>query len=163
MNAEEKAIVIAHTQFVARYYVALKTSIEKIVELVRHSIGAAAPDADQISLFLRREATRKNLEYSHETALWQSTDANKSWRLVCLAVQTDPKKAAYLLTRRPPSAKHCSHCWIDESYCAEPPLIPEKDIYGAAVDNIHLHPQCLRPWTAMRRVVELHKEKINAQ
>lgn len=155
MNADEKALVLAHTQYVARYYVALKTTMEKIVELVRHSIGAAAPDADQISLFLRREATRKTLEYGHETALWQSTDANKSWRLVCLAVQSDPVKAKFLLNRRPPSSKHCSHCWIDEAQCAELPLTPEKDIYGNAVENVYLHPQCLKPWLALRRVIEL--------
>jgi hypothetical protein len=159
MTSEQKTIVISHTQFVARHYVALKTSIEKIVSLVRHSIGSNAPDADSISMFLRRDSTRKEFEYHHETALFPVPDSSKSWNLVCLAVQTDPAKARFLLERQPPSAQHCAFCWLDESRAASAILITERDLYGVEVSDIRLHPQCVKPWRALRRVLELEAIK----
>lgn len=156
MKDQQKEVVLAHTQHCARHFQALATSIDKIVELVRHSIGEAAPSADEVSLFLRRESTIKELEHHRETALFQSADAGKQWRLVSLAVQTDPVKAAALLARRPPSTHFCSFCWISEERSADKELlVPEKDIYGEAVSPAHmLHKQCLRSWMALRAVVE---------
>lgn len=155
MKDAQKETVLAHCQHVARHFQALATSIDKICELVRHSIGEAAPSADEISLFLRRESTMKELEHHRETALFQSADTNKQWRLISLAVQADPTKAAALLARRPPSSYFCSFCWIDEgrSFDRED-LVLEKDLYGEAVDNVRLHKQCVRPWLALRAVVE---------
>lgn len=155
MNTEQKETVLAHTQHVARHFAALATGIDKICELVRHSIGSAAPGADEVSLFLRRESTIKELEYHRETALFQSADIGKTWRLVSLAVQTDPVKAAALLARRPPSTHFCSFCWVDEGRSADKEfLVPERDIYGEAVSPaVMLHKQCLRPWLALRAVV----------
>lgn len=154
----QKAVVLAHTQHVARHYAVLSTGIDKIVELVRHSIGEAAPSADEVSIFLRREATIKELEHNRETALFQATDANKTWRLISLAVQTDPVKARALLERRPPSSEFCFFCWIDESRSADKEtLVLEKDLYGEAVPSVRLHKQCVRPWLALRAVVEKNK------
>lgn len=155
MKDQQKEVVLAHAQHVARHFAALATSIEKIVELVRHSIGEAAPSADEVSLFLRRESTIRELEYHRETALFQSADIGKTWRLISLAVQTDPVKAAALLARRPPSTHFCSFCWVDEGRSADKELlVPEKDIYGAVVSPVMLHKQCVRPWMALRAVVE---------
>lgn len=154
MKESQKAVVLAHCQHVARHFAVLSTSIDKIVELVRHSIGEAAPSAEEVSIFLRREATIKQLEYQHETALFQSSDPAKTWRLISLAVQTDPTKAAALLARKPPSAEFCNFCWSDESRSADKEtLILEKDIYGNAVPTVRLHKQCVRPWLALRAVV----------
>lgn len=155
MKDAQKETVLAHTQQVARHFQALATSIEKICELVRHSIGEGAPSADEVSLFLRRESTIKELEYHRETALFQSADAGKQWRLISLAVQANPVKAAALLARRPPSTHFCSFCWVDEGRSADREfLVQEKDLYGNAVSPaVMLHKHCLRPWQALRAVV----------
>lgn len=155
MKEQQKETVLAHTQHVARHFQALATSIDKIVELVRHSIGTAAPSAEEISIFLRRESTIRELEHNRETALFQSADTNKQWRLVSLAVQADPVKAAALLQHRPPSSYFCSFCWISEERSRDrEDLVLEKDLYGEAVENVRLHKQCVRPWLALRAVVE---------
>lgn len=159
MKDQQKEVVLAHTQHVSRHFAALATSIDRIVELVRHSIGEAAPSADEISLFLRRESTMKELEHHRETALFQSADIAKQWRLISLAVQTDPVKAAALLARRPPSSYFCSFCWVDEGRSFDREfLVPEKDIYGVAVSPpVLLHKQCVKPWMALRAVTENSK------
>lgn len=159
MNIAQKEVVLSHTQHVARHFQALATSIDKVVEMVRHSIGEGAPSAEEVSIFLRRESTAKELEHHRETALFQSADMGKQWRLISLAVQTDPVKAAALLARRPPSSYFCSFCWVDEgrSFDREN-LVPERDMYGEAVSPpVLLHKQCVRPWLALRAVAENSK------
>lgn len=159
MNTAQKETVLAHTQHVARHFAALATSIDRICELVRHSIGEAAPSADEVSLFLRRESTARELEHNRETALFQSADVGKQWRLISLAVQTDPVKAAALLARRPPSSYFCSFCWITEERSFDREfLVQEKDMYGVAVSPpVLLHKQCVRPWKSLRAVAENSK------
>lgn len=151
MDTQE--VLFAHTQYVAKYYQAYRGSLEKLIELIRYSIGDAAPDAERVRNFLMRESNQKILETTWETALWRSSDRTKSWRLVCLATQTDPEVAARLLAKRPPSTDCCSFCWADEKGVYEA-LIPEFDIYGRPVNpSVKLHKQCARPWKLHRDLV----------
>ena len=146
-------VLLAHTQYVAKFYQAYRGSLDKLIELIRYSIGESAPDAERVRNFLMRESTQKTLELAWETALWRSADRNKSWRLVCLATQTDPEVAARLLAKRPPSSDCCSFCWADERGVLDV-LIPELDIYGKPVSpNVRLHRQCARPWKLHRDLV----------
>jgi hypothetical protein len=158
MDDQTKQTVLAHVQYVARHFVAYRGSFDKLIELIRYSIGETAADADTVGTFLRREDTQKLLELEYETALWRSADFNKSWRLVCLAVQADPVKAARLLDRRPPSSDCCCFCWQDEKgYTTQ--LIPERDVGGKRVAGVMLHRPCYRPWQRMRALVEREQAK----
>lgn len=152
MNIEQQLILLAHIQYVARHFLAYRGSLEKLIELIRYSIGVAAPDAEMIRGFLLRDSTIKALELEYETALWRSADRNKSWRLISLAVQTDPEKATRLLAKRPHSSDCCAFCWQDERGVLDA-LIPEFDIYGNPVPGVRLHRQCARPWHLMRDLV----------
>lgn len=145
MNIEQQLILLAHIQFTARHFLALRCTLDKMIELIRYSIGEAAPDPDQIRIFLRKEQTQKTLELEWETALWCSADRNKSWRLVSLATTGDPEVAKRLLDRRPPSSDCCAHCWQDERGVLDA-LVPLMDIYGKPVPNVKLHRQCARPY-----------------
>ena len=153
MKSEDQLTVLAHTQVVARHFLALRCSGEKIVELIRHSIGTQAPEPEQINNLLRREKIQKQLEAEYETAIWQSTDANKTWRLICLATPTSPADAAARLNKRPPDANCCSWCWQSEPGYQKETLIPEIDIHGRET-GARLHPQCQRPWNTLSRLVE---------
>lgn len=138
-------ILLAHTQYVAKFYQVYRGTLEKLIELVRYSIGTQAPDATRVRNFLMRESNQKILEQHWETALWRSSDRTKSWRLVCLATQTDPEVAKRLLAKRPPSSDCCSFCWADERGVLDA-LIPLMDVYGKPIHNVRLHPQCVRPY-----------------
>lgn len=144
--------LLAHTQYVAKFYQAYRGPIEKLIELIRYSIGAQTPDTDRVRNFLMRESNQKLLESEWETALWRSADRTKSWRLVCLAPQTDPEVAARLLAKRPPSTDCCAFCFADERGVMDA-LIPEIDLYGNPVPGIRLHRQCARPWKLHRALV----------
>ncbi|UVJ44997.1 hypothetical protein NVV94_05285 [Pseudomonas sp. LS1212] len=152
MTLEQQLILLAHIQFTARHFIALRVTLEKLIELIAYSIGTAAPDADQIRNFLIKESTQKTLESEWETALWRSADRNQSWRLICLAVTADPEVAKRLLARRPPSPDCCAFCWQDEKGFTDA-LKPELDIYNNPVSGVHLHRQCSRPWHLMRALV----------
>ncbi|MCX2816001.1 MULTISPECIES: hypothetical protein [unclassified Pseudomonas] len=152
MNIEQQLILLAHLQFTARHFIALRCSLDKLIELVRYSIGEAAPAPDQIRLFLLKESTQKTLELEYESALWQSADYSKSWRLICLATTADPQVAARLLARRPPSSDCCAFCFQDERGVMNA-LKPELDIYGNQLSGIYLHRQCERPWKYLRDLV----------
>lgn len=146
-------ILLAHTQYVAKFYQVYRGPLDKLIELIRYSIGEAAPAPDRIRHFLQKESTQKILEATYETALWRSSDRTKSWRLVCLATQTDPEVAARLLAKRPPSSDCCSFCWADERGVLDA-LVPELDIYGHPVNpTVRLHKQCARPWKLHRDLV----------
>lgn len=152
MNADEKDCVLRHTAHCAKHYIAYRGSLEKLVELVRYSIGHAAPAADAVANFLRREDTQKELETTYETALWVSSDYTKSWRLICLATTADPAVAARLLDRKaPPDA--CAFCWQQERGWTDKTLVREQDVSGAFVGNTLLHPTCVRPWKRLRDLV----------
>lgn len=152
MNIEQQLILLAHLQFTARHFIALRCSLDKLIELVRYSIGEAAPAPDQIRLFLLKESTQKTLELDYETAIWQSADRSKSWRLICLATTADPKVASRLLARRPPSSDCCAFCLQDERGVMNA-LRPELDIYGNKLAGIYLHRPCERPYKLMRDLV----------
>lgn len=153
MKSEDKDSVLRHTAHVAKHFIAYRGSLEKLVELVRYSIGTAAPAADVIAHFLRCESTQKTLETMYETALWVSSDYTKSWRLVCLATTADPAVAARLLARRPSSGDTCFFCWQAEKGYTDGLLMPEKNVAGDIVGGVMLHAPCSRPWRRLRDLV----------
>lgn len=152
MKSEDKDVVLRHTAHVAKHFIAYRGSLDKLVELIRYSIGHAAPAAEVVAHFLRCEETRKTLETTYETALWASSDYTKSWRLICLATTADPAVAARLLARKPPPDA-CSFCWQQERGWTDKTLVRERDVAGAFVGNILLHPTCVRPWKRLRDLV----------
>jgi hypothetical protein len=152
MNSTEQAIVLAHVQFTARHFLAYRGSLEKLVELVRYSIGAGAPPAEAISSFLRQAATQKLLELEHEVSIFQSADRAKTWRLISLAVNADPEAAKRRLEKKPPSSDCCAFCWQDEKGWTTQ-LQPERDVYGEIVGGVYLHRACARPWGRLRDLV----------
>lgn len=154
MTPEQQQLVISHAQQVARFYLALRCSGEKLSELVAHSIGANSPTPDAINLFLRKEKIRRLLASDFETALWISTDANKSWRLVCLAPPATVEDAIKRLNSKPPGSDCCNYCWQSESGYRKEDLLLELDIYGKET-GARLHPHgCDTAWSLMRRMVE---------
>lgn len=152
MKDADKDCVLRHTAHVAKHFIAYRGSLEKLVELVRYSIGTAAPAAEVIANFLRREETQKTLETTYECAIWCSSDYTKSWRLICLATTADPAVAARLLSRKaPPDA--CAFCWQQERGWTDKTLVREQDVSGAFVGNTLLHPACARSWRRLRDLV----------
>lgn len=145
--------VLAHTQYVAKHYAAFKGSIESICAFVAYSLGTDAPDADQISVFLRHPDTLKKLEFEFETALFR--DTCKVWHLISLAPPMDVAVCKRRLAHKPTSpGTQCRWCLQDSKGFAPLELKPELDIYQNPVPASFLHPQCLRPWNAMRALVE---------
>lgn len=152
MDPDTRLKILAHTQHVARHFIALKTSLETIVMMVAYDFGPSAPDPEQLSLFLRKEETQRELQINWETGLWRATD--KSYRLVCLATPTDQAAAYRRLNNYPTSPTQCRFCWIDEKGLSTLELRPELDIYRNPVAKSFLHPHCERSWKLMRAIVE---------
>lgn len=160
MNDQDKDAVLRHTAHCAKHFIAYRGSLEKLVELIRYSIGTAAPAPDAIAHFLRCESTQKTLEQTYETAIWRSADRNNSWRLICLATTADPATAARLLARKPPSSDCCAFCWQNEPGWRDKILIPERDAYGEIIGGIYLHAPCSRPWRRLRDLVARSGEPV---
>ncbi|MNJ40904.1 hypothetical protein D3C77_358090 [compost metagenome] len=153
MNSETQLIVMAHVQFTARHFLAYRGPLEKLIELIRYSIGEAAPAPEQISNFLRREETQRTLETEWEVSLWRSSDRSNSWRLISLAFNADLEVCKRRINKRPPSSDCCAYCWQDERGFIDA-LKPELDVYGNAIGGIYLHRACSRPWGQMRHIAE---------
>lgn len=151
MTAEELKI-LPHIQAIARFYLALRLPLERIVEYVAYSMGGA-PDLDRLSLFLRKEETQRELAAHWEVGLWQAA-ADKTFRLVSLATTSDPDSARRRLERKPTSPSQCRHCWVDEKGFAALEMRPEKDIHGNHIPASLLHEACMRPWLRLRALVE---------
>lgn len=158
MNSEQQLTLLSHIAYCAKFYMAYRGSLDKLVELVRYSIGEAAPDAGQIRNFMMREETQRTLELDYETALWRSNDHNKSWRLISLAIKADPEVAQRRLLKRPPSAQCCGFCWQDESIYADA-LKPELDVYNQPT-GVYLHRHCSRPFKQLRDLVARAKQPV---
>lgn len=154
MEYEEK--VFAHIQAVARQFNAWRGTLPALIEFVRYSIGPSAPTAEQLDNFLRRESTQRTL-VNYEVGLWRATD--KTYRLVSLAVPTDPAVAQRRLQYRPLSTNQCRWCHIDEKSFANLDLRPELDIRRELVPASYLHPQCTHSWLLMRALVEREQIK----
>lgn len=154
MKVEDELTILAHTQFVARFYMALKCPLSKMVELIRHSIGSSTPPAEAVELFLRKESTRDKLEQAFETALFESSDRNRTWRLICLATPTDVETCKERLGKKLPSQDACAFCWISEYGHDREMFKPELDPYQNPVPGIYLHRNCIRSWRRMRNIVE---------
>lgn len=143
--------IYAHVQAVARQFNAWRGSLPALIEFVRYSMGPSAPPAEQLDNFLRRESTQRAL-ISYEVGLWRASD--KTYRLVSLAVPTDPAVAKRRLEYRPLSTDQCRWCHIDERSFAHLDLKPELNIRRDLVPASFLHPVCMHSWLLCRALVE---------
>lgn len=151
---EEK--IYAHVQAVARQFNAWRGNLPALVEFVRYSMKADAPPADRLDIFLRKETTQRAL-IGYEVGLWRATD--KTYRLVSLAVTSDPEVARRRLNYRPFSTDQCRWCHIDERRLAPLELKPELDIHRNLVPASYLHPICMHSWLLCRALVEREQTK----
>lgn len=144
--------IIGYVQHVARRFIAWRGSLDALIPFISHSMGSDAPPAERLDSFLRRPETQRILQADYETALWKATD--KTYRLVALAVPTDPEVARRRLARFPSSTNQCRWCQIDEKNFSPLELKPELDIRREQVPASYLHPNCQRSWLHMRALVE---------
>ncbi|WP_085275254.1 hypothetical protein [Pseudogulbenkiania subflava] len=153
MDADLQLKVLAHVKFVAMHYFAFKGSLETIITFVAYSMGSDSPSPDRLDNFLRRAETQRRLENEFETALFM--DTAKVWHLVSLVVPMDVAIARRRLNHRPISpGTQCRWCLADSKGFAGQELKPELDIYRQPVPGSFLHPQCMRPWLAMRALCD---------
>lgn len=143
--------IYAHVQAVARQFNAWRGTLPSLIEFVRYSMKADAPPADRLDNFLRREATQQAL-INYEVGLWRATD--KTYRLISLAVPSDPTVAQRRLNYRPLSTNQCRWCHIDERSLASLELKPELNIHRELVPASFLHPICMHSWLLCRALVE---------
>lgn len=143
--------VYAHVQAVARQFNAWRGQLPALIEFVRYSMKDDAPPTDQLDNFLRRETTQRAL-IAFEVGLWRASD--KTYRLVSLAVTSDPAVAKRRLEYRPLSTDQCRWCHIDEKSFAILDLRPELDIRRDLVPASRLHPVCMHSWLLCRALVE---------
>lgn len=153
MNVNQKKI-LAHTQFVARRFIAWRGHLPDLVKYVVHSAKHSVKP-DEVELVLRKAETQKELHQHWEVALWRAND--QTWRLVSLAVNPDPAIAHKRLNEFPASTNQCRYCWIDERSQADYELIPEMDLRRTPVPASRLHPQCKRAWMQLRALAELEE------
>lgn len=146
---EEK--IFAHVQAVARQFNAWRGTLPALIEFVRYSMKDAAPPAERLDSFLRKETTQRAL-VNYEVGLWKATD--KTYRLVSLAVTSDPAVAQRRLSYRPLSTNQCRWCHIDERRFASVDLKPELNIHRELVPASFLHPICMHSWLLCRALVE---------
>lgn len=156
MAPELELKVLAHIQAVARQFLVWRGSLPSLIEFIVYSMGAEAPSDDRLDVFLRKEQNQRLLQANFETALWRAAD--KTYRLVCLAVPTDPAVAARRLSRFPASTSQCRFCQIDEKGLAHIELKPELDIRRDLVPASYLHLNCMRAWLLMRDLVDREGE-----
>lgn len=152
MAPELEARILAHTQAVARNFLAWRGSLESLIPFIVYSMGTDAPSPEDLDLFLRKESTQRLLQSKYETALWKATD--KTYRLICIAIPLDPEVVKRRLARFPTSTNQCRFCQIDEKSFAYLELKPELDIRRELVPASYLHPHCQRSWLLMRALVE---------
>ncbi len=146
---EEK--IYAHVQAVARQFNAWRGTLPALITFIQYSMKADAPPADRLDNFLRKEATQRAL-IGYEVGLWRATD--KTYRLVSLAVTSDPAVAQRRLAYRPLSTDQCRWCHIDERGLAPLELKPELNIHRELVPASFLHPICMHSWLLCRALVE---------
>ena len=147
----DEAKVFAHVQAVARQFNAWRGTLPALIVFIRYSMKADAPPADRLDHFLRKESTQRAL-IDYEVGLWRATD--KTYRLVSLAVTSDPAVAQRRLNYRPLSTGQCRWCHIDERSLASLELKPELDIHRNLVMASYLHPVCMHSWLLCRALVE---------
>ncbi|MGQ7959890.1 hypothetical protein ACUTAF_19595 [Pseudomonas sp. SP16.1] len=147
----DEAKVYAHLQKIAVQFNAWRGRLPALIEFLRFSMGADAPETAALDHFLRKESTQREL-VKFEVALWRGPD--KSYRLISLAVTGDPEVARRRLAHKPTSATQCSWCHQDEKSFAPVALRPELNIFRNPVPCRFLHPQCAHSWELMRRMVE---------
>lgn len=152
MNPEMQLKVYAHTQAVARQFMAWRGSLESLIVFIVYSMGESAPPPDRLDNFLRRESTQTTLAGRYETALFRASD--KTFRLICLATTTDPNTARKRLAHLPVSrSTQCAHCLIDEKGFANIDLVPELDVYRLPTGR-YLHKCCQKPYARIRSLAE---------
>lgn len=131
-------------------FISYRGDINTMATFVAHAIGAAAPDMETITHYLRKEETHEEL-LRYDVALWRNVIGD--WSLVSLATPPTIEAMRYRLAHFPPSNTCCSWCGQDSRRLTHINLIPEKDIHGLPVHNRMLHKQCMKPWLTMRNQV----------
>lgn len=145
--------VLAHTQHVARHFLAYRGPLEELVDLVLKSMGEDPGEADAVSRFLRRSHVQLLLQNHYETALWRGIDGG--WNLVSQALPSDSATARRRLQQRPPnSGSMCAFCFLDEREHAARALVPELDACSNPVPGVRLHPTCVRARRQLRALAE---------
>lgn len=144
--------ILASVQFVGKHFIAWRGGLSSLITFIIYDMGEAAPSPEYLDLFLRKEETQKELAAHWETGLWRAAD--KTYRCIALAPQTDIERARRRLDERPLSPSQCRFCLVDEKRFSETELRPELDIHGEPVSGSFLHPACMRPWSQMHALVE---------
>ena len=145
-----KPVLNRAIQEVAIQFISYRGDITALATFVAHAIGAAAPDLETITHYMRKEETHIEL-LNYDVALWRNTIGD--WSLVSLATPPTLEQMRYRLEHRPPSNTCCRWCGQDNKRLAYIDLIPEKDIRGLPVHNSMLHKHCQKPWLVMRNQV----------
>ncbi|KAL0630441.1 hypothetical protein Q9L58_010713, partial [Maublancomyces gigas] len=137
-------------QEVAIKFISYRGDIKAVASFVAHAIGAAAPDLETITHYLRKEETHVEL-LTYDVALWRNIIGD--WSLVSLATPPTIENMKYRLDHFPPSNTCCRWCGQDSRRLAHIDLVVEKDIHGLPVHRSMLHKHCMKPWLAMRNQV----------
>lgn len=153
MSPEMQSRIFAHTQAVARHFIAWKGALPSLIPFVAYSIGESAPSPDEIENFLKRNSTQEELLQRWETVLRRSLDG--SWRLVCLAVPDNVNIARQRLSHFPVSrGTSCRWCSQDEHIFAADELKPVLDANLVPVAGSYCHPTgCMASWLLMQNFV----------
>jgi hypothetical protein len=137
-------------QEVAIRFISYRGDISQLATFVAHAIGAAAPDMETLTHYMRKDETHTEL-LNYDVALWRNTIGD--WSLVSLATPPDIAQMRYRLDHFPPSNTCCRWCGQDSKRLAYIELTPEKDIAGLPVHNSMLHKYCAKPWLVMRNQI----------
>lgn len=144
MNAE---LINRHVQAVAIQFISYRGDLFALAGFVRHSMGADAPNIEELIHYLRKEETHNEL-LNWEVGLWRNTIGD--WSLVSLATPPTIEAMRYRLDNFPISNTQCRFCLQDAKRLAHIDLVIERDIHGEPVHRSLLHKQCMKPWLAMR-------------
>lgn len=157
---ENERLVLAHIQHVARHFGVFRGKIEVVAEWVARSMGDQSPDTDTLANYLRKQSTLDTLYGGWETCLAPNLDTADTWRLVSIAVTTEPHVARRRLSMRPTDPRRqCAFCHVDTGNRAEYALAAYKDVAGNVVPGIFLHELCMRPYKQLMELAALAAER----
>ncbi|UVJ45071.1 hypothetical protein NVV94_05675 [Pseudomonas sp. LS1212] len=147
MNSE---LINRHVQACAIQFISYSGTMRALAGYVQHSMGDNAPSIEELTRYLQRPETHKEL-LKYEVGLWRDTLGN--WCLVSLATPPTLEGMRYRLEHFPVSNTCCRWCLLDSKRLAHIDLIYEKDIRNEPVPRSLLHKICMKPWLSMRTQV----------
>ncbi|WP_160106159.1 hypothetical protein [Pseudomonas izuensis] len=148
MNNE---LINRHVQAVAIQFISYRGTLDALANFVAHSIGDSAANMAELTHYLGKEATHKDL-LNWDVGLFKNTAGD--WSLVSLATPPTIEGMRYRLEHFPTSNTQCRWCLQDAKRLADIDLAPEKDIHGLPVLRSLLHPGgCMKAWLTMRNQV----------